>query len=215
LIAEPTTTLTDYMLAALGFVCAARLLPSARGAGRRSVAWWAGALGAMGLAALLGGTLHGFGPRMGAGGRAGLWLATYYSIGVANFALLAGAACAALEGAARHGLMALLVLRLIAYAALLTRFRDFRYVVYDYALTLGLLLALSFARPLRSGASRWIRAGVAVCFVGALIQRSGLALHTHFNHNDLFHVVQMLGAWLFYRSGRLLRDVGASRPARA
>lgn len=210
MIAEPTTTLTDYLLAALGFFCAARLLPSAREAGRRSVAAWGAGLGAMGLAALFGGTLHGFGPRMSAAGRAALWLATYYAIGVANLALLAGATVAALEGAARHGLMALLVLRLLAYAALLTRFRDFRYVVYDYALTLGLLLALSLARPLRSGAGRWIRAGVVVCFVGALVQRSGLALHPHFNHNDLFHVVQMLGAWLFYRGGHLLRDLGAS-----
>jgi hypothetical protein len=35
----------------------------------------------------------------------------------------------------------------------------------------------------------------------ALVQRSGFALHRHFNHNDLYHVVQMLGTWLLYRGG--------------
>jgi hypothetical protein len=203
-IAEPTTTLTDYLLALLGFGLAARLLPRARGAA--AVACWAAALATMGLAAALGGTLHGFGPGLGESGRAALWLASYHAIGAANFALAAGASIAAVHGTPRRLLLVLLALRLFAYTLLLTRQRDFRYVIYDYALTLGLLLALSFARRLREGAGPWLRAGVAVCFAGALIQRGGVSLHAHFNHNDLFHVVQMVGAWLLYRAGRLLRD---------
>jgi hypothetical protein len=214
-IAEPTTTLTDYLLALLGFALAARLRSLAAEAGRSAIALWAASLAAMGVGALLGGTLHGFGPRLGVPVRAALWLATYYAIGLANLGILAGAARAALAGRGRRLLLAALALRFVAYAVLLTSFRDFRYVVYDYALTLALLAALSFARPLRAGAAPWIQAGVAVSFLGALVQRSGLALHPHFNHNDLFHVVQMAGAWLFYRAGRLLRDAGEAPARRA
>ncbi len=53
---------------------------------------------------------------------------------------------------------------------------------------------------------RWTAAGVAVSFAAAAVQQSGLALHRHFNHNDLYHVIQMGGLYLLYRGGLLLRD---------
>ena len=37
------------------------------------------------------------------------------------------------------------------------------------------------------------------CFVGAGIQQGGFSLHSHFNHNDLFHVVQMGAFYLLFR----------------
>ena len=33
-----------------------------------------------------------------------------------------------------------------------------------------------------------------------------LALHRHFNHNDLYHVIQIVALYLFYRGGALLVD---------
>jgi 4-amino-4-deoxy-L-arabinose transferase-like glycosyltransferase len=44
--------------------------------------------------------------------------------------------------------------------------------------------------------------------VGALVQVLRVGPLGPFNHNDLFHVVQMVGLWLFYRAGRLFRDRG-------
>ena len=49
--------------------------------------------------------------------------------------------------------------------------------------------------------------GVAVSFAGAAAQMSGFALHRHFNHNDLYHVIQMLGLWLLFRGARGLEEV--------
>jgi hypothetical protein len=49
-------------------------------------------------------------------------------------------------------------------------------------------------------------AGVMVSFAAAGVQQSGFALHQHFNHNDLYHVIQMAGVYLLYRGGRLLRS---------
>jgi len=38
------------------------------------------------------------------------------------------------------------------------------------------------------------------------VQHGRLAPHPAFNHNDLFHVIQTLGLWLFYAGGRTLAD---------
>ncbi len=42
--------------------------------------------------------------------------------------------------------------------------------------------------------------------LAALAQASGVALHRHFNHNDLYHVIQMAALYAFYRGGALLVD---------
>jgi hypothetical protein len=34
-----------------------------------------------------------------------------------------------------------------------------------------------------------------------------VSLHQHFNHNDLYHVVQMVGLYGVYRGGRSLLDL--------
>jgi hypothetical protein len=46
-----------------------------------------------------------------------------------------------------------------------------------------------------------------VAAVAGAIQWARLAPHVHFNHNDLFHVVQMASLYLLYRGGLLLRDM--------
>ena len=56
-------------------------------------------------------------------------------------------------------------------------------------------------------AAPWILAGVAVAALGSAVQRSGVALHPDwFDHNAIYHVIQMGAAWLFYRGGLRLED---------
>ena len=45
-------------------------------------------------------------------------------------------------------------------------------------------------------------AGVAVSVLAALVQASGFALHAHFNHNDLYHVIQIAAMFAFYKGFR-------------
>ena len=51
-----------------------------------------------------------------------------------------------------------------------------------------------------------ILAGVALSIVGALVQASGFTLHEHFNHNDLYHVIQTVAVILLYRGAHRLAD---------
>jgi hypothetical protein len=45
---------------------------------------------------------------------------------------------------------------------------------------------------------------VALSMVAGALQHFRVAPHRHFNHNDLYHVVQLAAVVLFYRGGLLL-----------
>lgn len=68
-------------------------------------------------------------------------------------------------------------------------------------------LASSVAR--RDESTRWLLAGLFASLAGVAIQQSPLNLHPNFNHNDLYHSVQLVALYLFYRGARLLRDPGS------
>jgi len=207
-IAEPVTLLTDYILAAFVFVLAVRLSGHYRRCCCRPVRWWAAGFYASAAAALLGGSYHGFSPWLDTLAAMLLWKATVLSIGMAALCLFAGAVMATLGGAPRRWLLSLAWLKFALYAAWMSRHDDFRFVIYDYApALLGIfLLSVYSALTRRAPAAPWIVSGVLVSFAAAGVQASGLALHVHFNHNDLYHVIQMGAFGLLYRGGRLLQE---------
>ena len=204
-IAEAMTVFTDWGLAAVGLAVAIRLRALEDGQLPRRL--WAACFLAVALAAIAGGTSHGWAPRLAGTSRAALWLVTYGLVGLGNVFILAGAVVAAARGGLRMGLLALVVVRFAAWFAFIATKPDFRYVIYDYAGTLvGLLvLAACLARRRRPGGG-WIAAGVAASLVGAAIQRGGKGLGPTFNHNVLFHVAQAVGLYFYFRGGRLLAD---------
>ena len=208
-ITEPMTMMTDYVMGALAFVLALRIVGDAAAGRQLSGRLWAAALVMTAVAAFLGGTYHGFIQWMpGASGRA-LWKATLLATGIGSACLLAAAVTAATAGALQRALLAVVVVKLLVYVWTIATKDQFALVIVDYgAALLAVALAAWFIRP--SGltpAAWWITAGVAVAVLAGAIQRAHLAPHVHFNHNDLFHVVQMASLYLLYRGGLLLRDM--------
>lgn len=203
---EPTTVLTDYILAALAFALARQLSrPSSPPSVSRRL--WAASFLALAVAAVGGGTWHALPQDVLPSLRYHLWSITCIAIGLANLLILAGATWAALPRGVRVVALVLITGRFLAYAAFILAQRDFRYVVYDYAVTLLLLLAFGLDLMRRSErAARFALGGVLVSFVGGFVQYLRLSLHPQFNNNDLFHVIQMAGIWLLFRAGLLLRD---------
>ncbi len=201
-ITEPITMLTDYALAVLAacFAVSFWRRPDA------AALLWGTAFAATGAAALAGGTIHGFALHLGASAQRGLWKLTLSLMGVTSFCMLAAGVLAVVPGRTRHLLLLLAALKLVAYGAgILTR-EDFAFALYDYAgslLALGGLLLFGVLRGEVPGAG-WIGAGIVVSFAAAGVQWSGWAPNRHFNHNDLFHLVQMGALYLFYRGGLLL-----------
>ena len=212
-IAEPMTVLTDYGLAAVGVALAVALRGRAEGQVSRRL--WAACFLAVAAAALTGGTYHGLAPRLGQGRAAALWLVTYGLIGLGNVLILTGAVVAAVRGSGRSLLIAAVVLRFGVWFAFIFTRHDFRYVVYDYASTLlGLLVFAAWLTRQGRAGGWWTLVGVVVSLAGAVIQRSRFQSAV-FNHNDLFHVVQAVGMYLYFRGGCLLADAetrGVPRP---
>lgn len=206
-IAEPVTVLTDYILAAVYIFLGLRLLRMGL-AERQTCIWLAAtAFAATAAAALFGGTHHGLAPTFG--WLSGItWKLTVYAMGLVGFLLIAAASFFALEGWSRRLVLTLAVLKLAVYASWVSYHDEFRYVIYDYAPAMGGLLCLSLwaARRGFGRSAGWISAGILVSFAGAGIQSSGFSLHRHFNHNDLYHVIQTGAAWLLYRGFQGFRD---------
>jgi hypothetical protein len=208
-ITEPMTMITDYVMGALALVLAMRLIGDATAGRQLSGRLWAAALLMTAAAAFLGGTYHGFIQWMpGAAGRA-MWKATLLATGVGSACLLAAAVVAATTGALRRALVAVVVVKLLVYIWTIATKDRFILVMADYGSALvAVALAAWLLRP--SGltpAAWWIAGGVAVAVVAGVIQWAHLAPHARFNHNDLFHVVQMASLYLLYRGGLLLRDM--------
>jgi len=69
----------------------------------------------------------------------------------------------------------------------------------------GFMVSGAMTGPLsRHGKNtRWHAAGLAVSVGGLVIQQGHVSLHPSFNHNDLFHCVQILALLCFFRGARM------------
>ena len=207
---EPDVTMTDYLLAV---ECAVLswLLARVPAAGPLRTPF-AVFFAASAMAALAGGTVHGF--FLGDRSRAGvvLWRAALLAIGVA--ACCGWAIGARLLLAPRHAarLQAAAAVAFLAYAVTVIAVLDrFWVAIANYApAVVFLFVAMAVAhrreprRPLAMGLT-----GLGLTMAAALVQRFEVALHpVFFNHNALYHLVQAGAFLLIYVAARDL----ATRP---
>jgi len=117
--------------------------------------------------------------------------------------MLSGMILAALKGNVRTVFLILAAVQFLGFAILITRSYEYKYVIHDYVPAMAVILALCIYR-LNQPYAIWIIAGILISFAAAGIQLSGFTLHKNFNHNDLYHVIQMIAMYLLYRGGSLL-----------
>ena len=196
MISEPMTLATDYLLALLTAVLAVLILRATDRQQARRL--WGIAFSALALGAALGGTYHGFRLEV-------LWKPTVFAVGLASFGMICGSAYATTRGPLRYALLAFASLKVIAFVIWISH--DDRYigVVGDTGVSFA-VVALLHAFAWRRAGSPWILGGVALSVLAAAAQASGFDLHRHFNHNDLYHVVQALAMLAYYAGIRRLRD---------
>lgn len=190
-IHEPMTLATDYLLGAVSAWFAYRLF----GTEPKSRFFWAVAFAALALGAFLGGTWHGFVQSEG------LWKATVLSVGTASFAMVTASAYATLAGTARNIVICLAAGKLLGFWHWMFSHDEFIYVVIDTAIAFLVVAGLHLWRL-----NGWILAGVALSVVAGLAQASGYDLHQYFNHNDLYHLIQVGAMLLFYRGASRITD---------
>jgi hypothetical protein len=199
--------LTDYALAGVAWMLARALRQSSDS---RASALWALAFAVTGLAALAGGSVHGFGALLPPRLTHVLRVVTVMSVGLGSACLLAGAVFAAVRpGAVRRFLLALCAVKLAAYLVWVALHPDFRYALYDSLPAALLLLGFLIQRWSRD---RSLTAalgtfGLLLTIAGAVLQQARLGIHpVWFSHNDLYHVIQAGALWLLHVAGLELRD---------
>jgi hypothetical protein len=207
-ITEPTTVLTNVALGLFAMWLSARLGYAAAADGRFSMLALCGAFMATAVAALFGAIAHGSDPRTDADVRQRFWRLALYATGAIGAAIVASVAFFAVRGAARNAILIFAGLKLLAFWIAVTRRPEFRVAAADYGGALAVLLAAAVYVWTRFGAASapWLIGGALVTLAGSVIQARRLGLHRHFNHNDVFHLVQMVALYLFYRGGVLLVD---------
>jgi hypothetical protein len=52
----------------------------------------------------------------------------------------------------------------------------------------------------------WLAWGIAVTLLGAAVQQAGFVLGENFNHNDAYHLIQIVGLYFLFRCARTARD---------
>ena len=211
-ISEPMTMITDYLLGAWTLYLAFRLTREGISNGQRSIFFWGLSFIATGMAAMIGGTSHGFALYFGTVTREVIWISTLYTIGFASLFFLSAAILATLKKPLRDWLISVTALKFILFAVWIFSHSEFKYVIYDYVpAMIGVLILQAYGKYSRGDKSAvWIISGILVSFGAAAVQQSGFTLHEHFNNNDLYHVIQMGAMYLLYKGGLLLVDTGDS-----
>ena len=206
-INEPATLITDYLLAILTGVLAQRIwrksrddMESDRAEAGEWLRWWAAAFAASAVAGVTGGTVHGFQYALAPSVIGALWILTLESLLIAAYSVVRAALTLGWMGqrALRRAKLTAASVA-VAYALWLTWSPVFLWAMVAYGGAFVVLVGFQLrARP-RDASGRLLLGGVAVSLAAAAIQQSGVSLHRHFNHNDLYHVVQIAAMLLFYR----------------
>jgi len=202
------TVATNVVLAGLAFVLGARLGYGAAAQGSASGSFFGLGMVVGAVAAAFGAATHGIDPRVDAAQRERCWRAALYTLGFATAATTVSVAFFTARGWIRTAILVAVGFKLLVYLVSVARRPQFRLVAADHVATLAVLLAAALYAMARWHAAGmgWLVAGVGVSLIGVLVQVRHVVIHRQFNHNDLYHVIQMLALYLFFRGGVLLVD---------
>ena len=197
---SPTTAITNYMMGCIGLYLGWHTLQIQ---GSLFHILWACSFFSLSLGAFLGGSHYVFGPRLPNYITKVIWMLTLIFVGITGLFLAGSAATFYINETGKIGLMLGSAILVIKYVLGLNKNDTFHHAIKFYV-TLIILALIGFIPAFFSlgytGALQ-IVIGLLVNLSAAGVQASGLTLHKHFNHNDLFHVIQILGMILIYRGG--------------
>jgi hypothetical protein len=160
------------------------------------------------LAALFGGTVHGFYADDNGGIGRVLWKISMLAIGAAALAGWAIGAHLLFGDARRDVLLTNAAALTVAYAGIIVFVTDAFWVAVTGYLPAAAFLFAAFVRAAVRGHTSWAglgTGGLALSFAAAAIQQFRIALHpVYFNHNALYHLVQAVALALLFMAFRSL-----------
>ncbi len=212
LIYEPMTAVTDLMIAAFA-IYIARELHAWHGIRFMNIHWhWGWAFYMMGIGAFMGAVSHGIGPHFSDASRQLIWKAAIIPVGFTSVFFLMGAFHHSFSFDAVRWLIWIPIAFLGAYLFVILKEDSFLNVVKFFAPAMGFVFAVMLYSHFGIGSpgTGHVAMGIFIMFLGAGVQVSGFSLHQHFNHNDIFHIIQMVGMFYMHRGSQLLVDYGVA-----
>ena len=209
-ITEPITMLTDYAIAIQTSGFSVLLLKLGQFRQQSAVQFWAAAFGSVAVAAVLGGTCHGFTQIFAPSTLALLWKIMLLALSLAGCFMLFATLKSSLSRHWQRWGSVLVGIKLSVYLSWTVAHPSlenaFVYGVVDYLAAMLWVLLLELRAVFHSTRSLWIIAGILMSGVAIAFQTSGVVLFEYFNYNDIYHLIQMIALYWFYRGARLLKD---------
>lgn len=201
LISEPMTVFTDLLITGFAFWFACCLFKSAKKKGDLSLKAWAVGFLAIGLGAFLGAFSHGLAQIVSEKTIGYAWGLTLINIGVVSACVLLATALRYLTGFLKNVVMIFVFLKFLVYLVAIQRSQEFVIAIADYfpVLLVALVLSIHTFIKKKLSSEKFIAIGLLTSILGALVQQSGFQLHMHFNHNDLYHVIQIVGLYFIFK----------------
>lgn len=207
MISEPDVTLTDYGLAVECAVFAYLLSRHGR-AGEPLRGSFMLFFSSIGLAALTGGTVHGFFPDERSWGSRLFWSITLLAIGLTALAGWRIGAWMQFSPIVARRISLAAALQFVLYAGvILTGPAPFAVAVINYLLAAVFALVVFAVAYRRTRGQETLPAlgGLALTFVASGVQQAGIGLHpVYFNHNALFHLIQGVALFMLFWGARRL-----------
>ncbi len=207
MLMEPDVTLTDYGLAIECMVLAG-LIYAYGAPGNPLRFWFIAFFVALGVAALIGGTFHGFFGNQSSLGPTVLWPATLVAVGVAALALWSiGATLIFSERVANWVSWGALLVFAVYVLLILFSGRAFWIAIINYMPAATFLLVAFLVVYLRTGMNYLLVGvgGIVLTFIAGTVQHTGISIHLrYFNHNALYHLIQAVALFLIYWTARVL-----------
>ena len=203
-ITEPMTMATDYLLVVSLIILARLLWKNPDGVVQATRRWWAGTFALSALAAAIGGTYHGFKTHIPELVVTVVGRGTLVAIVGASACLLFAVILNRSPTARKVFWGRVVVTKAIVSLLIALTLNVFWVVVADYLLS---MVIVGWVYKSAGGQPRkWVLAGIGIALVAAMIQVGRLAPHPSFNHNDLYHMIQLFSFYLLYRGARLSTD---------
>lgn len=205
--AEPITTLTDYAIALESFLFSGILLCHPVMRSQAAVRLWGAAFFCVAVAAIWGGTLHGFFHQLEPATASTLWHGMIAALGFTSFFMLTGTAFNSAGPRWRCWLLLLAGTKLLVYLVGTRSNGHFAYAIADYLIAMLLVLIVLQRFPYRKNpGARWITAGIVVAIAATAVEATGYTPALGITHNDIYHLILMLALYLLYRGASLLKD---------
>ena len=164
--------------------------------------WFALLFSSIGLASIIGGTIHGF-LHEGTLSHAILWRATIVSIGISALAAWTIGAKILFDNLGQRLVPVLAAVNFSIYLGYVVFFNQKFVVAIANYLPATIFLLIVFTILYKEYPHRLVflaLAGLILTFVAAGVQQMGIGVHAkYFNHNALYHVVQAAGLYLVFR----------------